>query len=324
MPSSEPERPASPRSASPDPPAPPDPVGSPDAAAAVERYIAVAARLPTASFPRESIRRAHLGELVDEFDGFVLDGFGVLNVGDEPVPGAAERIEALRAAGREVRVLTNGASFPSSRTRAKYARWNMAFDERDVVSSRDALARALADDAGRAWGFAALPGSEIERLAPNAFLLGDDPADYERAGGFVLLGTGLWNDRRQAMLEVALAERARPLLVGNPDLVAPHADGLSREPGLFAHALGDAGVAEPRFFGKPFANAFELVAETLGGIDPRRVAMVGDSPHTDLLGGTAFGWRTVLVTGHGLLKSLDVEAVLAASGIRPDFIVATT
>ena len=278
-----------------------------DAAAAVARYIAVAHRLPTASFPAESIRRAHLGELVDEIDCFVLDGFGVLNVGEAAVPGAAERVEALRAAGCQVRVLTNGASFPSERTRTKYGHWKMVFEPRDVISSRDALARELAGGDERAWGFAALPGSEIERLAPNAFLLGDDPDDYDRAEGFVLLGSGLWNARRQAMLAAALTERERPVLVGNPDIVAPHADGLSREPGLFAHALADDGVAEPRFFGKPFGLAFELVAETLEGIDPRRVAMVGDSPHTDILGGAAFGWRTVLVTDHGLMKTLDVD-----------------
>ena len=302
----------------------PDRLASLDAGAAVDRYIAVAARLPRASFPAESIRRAHLGELVEEIDCFVLDGFGVLNVGDQAVPGAAARVESLRAAGCEVRVLTNGASFPSNRTRTKYAHWKMAFEERDVISSRDALARGLADDAERLWGFAALPGSEIERLAPNAFLLGDDPDDYARAEGFVLLGSGLWNERRQAMLATALDERRRPVLVGNPDIVAPHAGGFSREPGLFAHDLADGGAAEPIFFGKPFGNAFELVAETLGDIDPRRVAMVGDSPHTDILGGAAFGWRTVLVTDHGLLRSLDVESVIERSGIRPDFIVANT
>ena len=307
-----------------DPP-PLDPgVDAVDAASAVARYIAVAPRLPEASFPDASVRRAHLGELVDEIDCFVLDGFGVLNVGASAVPGAAERVAELRAGGRGVRVLTNGASFPTTVTLEKYARWGIEFADDEVVSSRDALAEALAEEGDRRWGFAALEASGIERLAPDAVLLRDDPAVYRDVDGFVLLGTGAWTGHRQRLLHDALVERRRPVLVGNPDLVAPHEAGLSREPGLFAHALADAGVCTPRFHGKPFGNAFELVRRTLDGIDPRRVAMVGDTLHTDILGGAAAGWRTVLVLDHGLMRTLDAEAAIRESGIRPDFIVPTT
>ena len=296
-----------------------------DAAAALARYIEIAPRLPTAGFfPERSIRRAHLGELVDEIDCFVLDGFGVLNVGAHAVPGAAGRVAELRARGCEVRVLTNGASFPTGTTVGKYARWGIDFPREHVISSRDALAEAMAAEGDRPWGFAALAGSEIERFAGEAVPLGDDPADYARVEGFVLLGSGEWTAGRQARLHAALVERPRPVLVGNPDLVAPHEAGLSREPGLFAHALADAVPCAPRFYGKPFGDAFELVRRTLGDLDPARVAMVGDTLHTDILGGAAAGWRTVLVTDHGLMKTLDVERAIEESGIRPDFIVPTT
>lgn len=323
-----------------------------DAAAAVARYMEIAPRLPTAKMPSTSLRRAHLGELLDEFDCFVLDGFGVLNVGASAVPGAAERVEELRRAGCQVRVLTNGATFPSTTTAAKYAAWGIDFELAHVVSSRDALAKALADalsdrlSEGRSdgrsdgladgsqgvsdgkgpmtWGFAALETSEIQRLSPDAVLLGNDDELYDAVDGFVLLGAGSWTDEHQARLLRSLDKKCRPVLVGNPDLVAPHEAGLSREPGLYAHALEDAGVCTPVFYGKPFGNAFELVAETLDGIDPRRIAMVGDSLHTDILGGAAAGWRTVLVLDHGLMRTLDVESAIGASGIRPDFIVSTT
>ena len=106
--------------------------------------------------------------------------------------------------------------------------------------------------------------------------------------------------------------------------MAPHPGGLSREPGLYAHDIADSGLAVPEFFGKPFDNAFAIIRETLTGIDPQRVAMVGDTLHTDILGGAQAGWRTVLVTDHGLMKGMDVEQAIARSGIRPDFIVPTT
>ena len=302
------------------------PVGAVDAAAAMARYVAVRHRMPEASFPAASVRGRDLSELFDEVDAFVLDGFGVLNVGFEPVPGAATRVAAMRAAGKTVRVLTNGATLAREASAGKYREWGIDITPSEVVSSRDALIRGLAarTDALR-WGFAARPESSIARMVPGSVLLEDDPAAYDAVDGVVLLGTGLWSDARQALLADALRRRPRPVLVGNPDLVAPWPDGFSREPGLFAHALADAGLAEPVFYGKPYANAFEEVARTLpGGLDPRRIAMVGDTLHTDVLGGAAAGWRTVLVTGLGLVRELDVEACIERSGIRPDFVVETT
>ena len=56
----------------------------------------------------------------------------------------------------------------------------------------------------------------------------------------------------------------------------------------------------------------------------RRVAMVGDTLHTDTLGGAAAGCGTVLVTHHGLFKGHDVAPYISRSGIVPDIIVKTT
>jgi|GEM_PF-87599 len=296
----------------------------PDAAAAVARYQAVRHRMPASTFPEHSIHRANLEALCDEIDCFVLDGFGVLNVGDDTVPGAVERVSNLRKMGKQVRVLTNGASFPATRTRAKYEKWGMPFSADEVVSSRDALAVALKDKHHLRWGFVALDQSEINTLCPDAVLLGDNPVDYESCDGFVLLGAGTWTPEQQVLLADSLQVRPRPLLVGNPDLVAPHPGRLSQEPGWYAHLIADSGAVEPAFYGKPFDNAFELIRHTVKGTDPQRIAMVGDTLHTDILGGAQAGWRTVLVTDHGLLKGMDVEKAIVDSAIRPDFIVPTT
>ncbi len=294
------------------------------ASAAVARYEAIATRLPAAQFPKASEYRQNLFELVDDIDCFVLDGFGVLNVGDVAVPEAAVRIKQLRDVGKTLRVLTNGASYPSVNTAAKYQKWGMDFSVDEVVSSRDALATALMQHPSAVWGFAAWPDSEIARLASHSLLLENDAKAYAACDGFVLLGSGAWTLERQALLATALETRPRPVFIGNPDLVAPHPTGLSHEPGLYAHALIDSGHKNVSFYGKPFDNAFAEVRKTLGEFAPSRCAMVGDTLHTDILGGAQCGWRTVLVTGHGILKGQDVEAAISRSGIRPDFIVPTT
>ena len=55
--------------------------------------------------------------------------------------------------------------------------------------------------------------------------------------------------------------------------------------------------------------------------DPSRIIMVGDTLHTDILGGAAAGLATALVTDHGALKDLDVEAAIARSQIVPGYVL---
>jgi ribonucleotide monophosphatase NagD (HAD superfamily) len=208
---------------------------------------------------------------------------------------------------------------------ARYRALGFDFTAAEVVSSRDALAGALAVRQDLHWGFAAIEASAIGQLARLSTLLRDNPAAYDAVDGFALLGTGAWGRERQDLLLASLRARPRPVLVGNPDLVSPREDGLAAEPGLYAHEIADLTGCVPEFYGKPFANAFELVRERIGAsAPPHRIAMVGDTLHTDILGGAGIGWRTVLVMDHGLLKGFAPKTLDQISNIRPDFIADTT
>ena len=127
---------------------------------------------------------------------------------------------------------------------------------------------------------------------------------------------------RQALLEQALRDKPRDLLVGNPDLVAPVESGLSREPGHYAHRLASATGTEPVFFGKPFPAIFDMARQRIRpGTPDHRVVMVGDTLHTDILGGSAAGFKTALIQGYGFFDGADPDTAIAASGITPDFIL---
>jgi ribonucleotide monophosphatase NagD (HAD superfamily) len=52
--------------------------------------------------------------------------------------------------------------------------------------------------------------------------------------------------------------------------------------------------------------------------------MVGDTLHTDVLGGAASGMGSILVARHGLFAGRDVAPYIRRSGIRPSWIVETT
>ena len=128
---------------------------------------------------------------------------------------------------------------------------------------------------------------------------------------------------RQSFLRAALSERLRPVVVANPDLVAPQEYGLSIEPGYYAHELMDRFPdLDISFHGKPFPSVYDRVEALLGNGTPRnRIVMMGDTLHTDILGANMRGWGSVLVTGHGFLKGQDVEAAIRQSGIVPDWLI---
>jgi ribonucleotide monophosphatase NagD (HAD superfamily) len=144
------------------------------------------------------------------------------------------------------------------------------------------------------------------------------------AGGFLLLSSARWSQSDTEALTQALLAQSRPLVVANPDLVAPREEGLSFEPGLVAHEVTERTGQKAAFFGKPFGNAFDTALARLKDVPRHRIAMVGDTLHTDVLGGASAGIGTILITDHGLFRGYDVAPYISRSGIRPDWIVATT
>lgn len=296
-----------------------------DAEWAFRRYEAIRPRLPAASFPERSFFADSLTDVATCYDGFVLDSFGVLNVGETAIPGAIERMAELRRMGKRLVVLTNAATHTRAAALGKYRRMGFDFTPDEVVSSRDVAAARLAALApGAVWAAASGPGDTFADISADVIDLLERPDAFDAADGFLLLSSARWAAHPNARLLQALARRPRPVVVANPDLVAPREAGLSLEPGAYAHELADALGVTPIYFGKPFPDAFCEARSRLGDIAPDRIAMVGDTLHTDVLGGRAAGMGTILITAHGLFAGRDASPYIEASGIRPDVIVRTT
>lgn len=291
------------------------------------RYEELRPRLPAmpAALP---VPRSASGilELADRFDAFLFDAFGVLVLGDTAIPGAAAIVSRLKALGKSVHLMTNSAALGQSAVAEKYAATGFPFSEREILTSRSVLVSSLSGFSRiRRWG-AITPAYGSHQGLPDGLLtMDDDPATFWDAEGFLFLSGQRWTGDLQERLVERLKRKPGPLLIGNPDIVAPREDRLSIQPGYYGHDVLDRIGGEVFFYGKPYANAFDTAVEAIGTArgptDRKRIAMVGDTLHTDILGGAAAGLRTVLVTGHGVLKGHDPAAAIEASGIRPDFVI---
>ena len=310
----------------------------------LEIYQALRPLMP-ASRMGEARPASRLIDLLDEFDGLVLDGYGVINVGDGQIDGIAALLDAAAGRNKPVLVLTNGGSFSAEQTWRKYQDWQLPIAREDVISSRDAFVfdagkcQTKLTDVTRIGCF----GRNIEALTgDNVLAYGRDDDFWQQADEFVFLGALDWQEADQAAFEVAMIPYPRRLHIANPDVTAPQSDGrFSTEPGYWTARMmqvaANQGVeVDVRWYGKPYGPAFNLALARmqirLGSLssrpldhpfDPGRIAMVGDSLHTDILGGAAAGMTTVLITDHGLFRGQDALPFCISCGLLPDWIVGT-
>ena len=309
----------------------------------VEIYQALRPFMPTGRMG-EARPESRLIDLLDEFDGLILDGYGVINVGDGQIDGIAALLNAAASRDKPVLVLTNGGSFSAENTWKKYQDWQLPIERDDVISSRDALVfsgkrQAKLTDVTKVGCF----GRKIEALTgDNILAYGRDDDFWQQADEFVFLGALDWQEDDQTAFELAMITYPRRLHIANPDVAAPQADGrFSAEPGYWTarmmQAAANQGVeVDVKWYGKPYGPAFNLALARMQirldnlsirplnhPFDVGRIAMVGDSLHTDILGGAAAGMTTVLITDHGLFRGQDALPFCISCGLLPDWIVKT-
>ena len=254
------------------------------------------------------------------FDAVILDAWGVLNLGEVPIPRALAAVKDLRGAGVPLLVLSNDASADKASALEKHRRRGYDFRIDEIIAGLDLLPETLAELALEGPpGVIADPPAPLQALTGAMPALGDDPAPYERVPAIAFLSADRWSEPKQTLLRESLIHRPRPLIVCNPDIASPDVHLLNAEPGYFAHRIADETGVAPILCGKPEGGIYRMALERLGGVRPERVLCVGDTVHTDILGARAAGCRAMLVEG-GFCAGRDALALAAECGIWPDFV----
>jgi glycerol 3-phosphatase-2 len=276
--------------------------------------------LPPKPPPVTPRRIADVAEIAADFDLVALDAWGVLNLGESAIATAPAAVARLRAAGKRLVVLSNSGSRDAAIGAARLRRFGFDFAAAEIITGLDLVpaalsALALAPPVGLIAGAAAA----LPALARGMLALGDDAAAYDRVSGIVFLSAGAWSEARQALLAASLARRPRPLIVANPDIASPEPAGMAAEPGWYAQRIAVATSARVVLCGKPFPAIYQRMSARHPEVAPERVLCVGDTLHTDILGGRAAGCRTLLIED-GFMRGKDALALARESGIWPDFI----
>ena len=230
----------------------------------------------------------------------------------EPIPGGADAVRRLRAAGHRLRFITNNTTRSRAQLADELRRLGVELEDEELQTTAAAAARALARKRVLALTMAAIvPDLEgIEFVAENADAVMLGGADETEETGRVFTYMNL--------------ARAFQELEGGAELYCLHknrwwqtARGPLLDAGAFVAGLEYAAGVEATVLGKPSPAYFEAALESIDA-EPTLAWMVGDDVETDVVGAQRFGMRTVLVRT-GKFRPDAVED----SGTMPDAIISS-
>ena len=276
-------------------------------------------------------------ELVDQYDAFILDQFGVMHNGFEALHGAVECVEELHKAGKALIILSN-TSAPSHAALKKLPKFG--FDPNHfvgAVTSGEEASKYVRETFG----------SDVTRPSKALFITWDtsDPdnprltalpeqflaqcgnvliaASVEEADFLLLHGSEVWlqSPKNQVtslgsfidtgnfdqVIDPLLSmcvQRGLPAVCANPDFVVQTpSGGTAFMPGRIAQRYQEMG-GHCTIFGKPHSEHFVACLKQLG---LERVAHVGDSLHHDIAGASRAGVSSVFVSSGIHFQDFEVE-----------------
>ncbi|OZA03082.1 MAG: HAD family hydrolase [Rhodobacterales bacterium 17-64-5] len=253
---------------------------------------------------------ASLAEISGQYDAVFCDLWGCLHNGVTPFPAAVAALQAFRAKGGRVILLTN-APRPKSSIIKQLDDMLVPRDAwDDVVASGDAAQYAMLNGAvGHKVHFIGAAKDEVfftdfaddlQAVATANPPIARVPA--KDAEGLVVTGladdlTETPDDYRATLL---LAKTlGLPMLCANPDIIVHWGDKLLYCAGALAKEYEAMG-GKALYFGKPHPPIYELARrrlQVLGVAEDARILCIGDGIHTDVQGAIGESLDALFVTG---------------------------
>ena len=250
--------------------------------------------------------------LAARFDTALVDLDGVVYIGPDVVPGAAESLARAREAGMRVAFVTNNAARTPQAVAAHLRDLAVTAEPDDVVTAAQAAATLVAERVPAGARVLVVGGEGLrtaltERGLRPVASADDDPAavvqGFAPDVGWTLLTEG-----------VIAVRRGLPWVASNLDRTIPTARGLAPGNGALVGVIAAVTGTTPVVAGKPELALHEEAVRRTGAQHP---LVVGDRLDTDIEGANRAGVASLLVlTG----VASPGELVCAAAALRPSYI----
>ncbi|MBA2312041.1 MAG: HAD-IIA family hydrolase [Actinobacteria bacterium] len=251
---------------------------------------------------------------MDQYEALVCDLDGVVYRGDRAIDGAAEALGRLRDSGVKLLFCTNNSRSTLEQYVAKLTGLGIEVEPAEILTSAAVLEEILIERALGGKTALAVGGEGVRSALVGAgMVVNDDPESS--VADLVAVGWDPGFDYA-AMRRAALAVRASASLIAtNDDAAFPAAEGeLWPGAGAILASIEVAAGAKGEVLGKPHRPMMDAAARRLA--PAARIAVVGDRAETDLAGGVAMGWPTILV-----LSGVTTGAEARRLDPKPDYVL---
>jgi len=271
-------------------------------------------------------------DIIHSHSTFLLDMYGVLHDGNKPYPDVLQAIRELKRYNKKIIIVSNSSK---ETHHSKQSLLKLGFQPEEfykVVTSGEVTHRILFNDSTLPFPQWNIMKNLHKLKCKKIFILGGENGDdikYCESCGWepscledadLILAKGVYSiymnsatilykrvneefysRKLNKSLQIA-AKRKIPMIVANPDKVAPM-KGLPPMPGAIADTyqkiLNDAGVELEliKHVGKPFQEVYQVALENC---DEKWTVMVGDTLETDVNGRKQAECHTLWVTMDGV------------------------
>lgn len=267
--------------------------------------------------------------IAQRYKAVFFDSYGVLKNYKGLIEGAQATLDQLRDKGIAIRVLTNDASRSQEQQADSFTRLGLSGIDPEEIITSGMMAKHFLEQKIREGKIAYL-GTEnsaqyilqsgLEHIAVRDI----DLEDLEAISAFVFLDDeGFdWNIDISKTVNI-LRRKVMPVIVANSDRVYPVSrNDVSIATGGIAELVENMLNKKFIHFGKPDSQMFIYAFDQLNRsvtIAKEDILMVGDTLHTDILGGNRFGLDTILVLSGNTRKENAIN-LIESTGIIPDYI----
>ena len=273
-------------------------------------------------------------EIVDSYEVFILDMWGVLYNGSGLYEGVSDCLAELKKAGKQIALLSNA---PRKSQCIKQNLSDAGLDEshyNHVVTSGD-MTHAFLKSEERLENFA---GNKCYFIGAERHLVLLEGTDIEvvskaEEADFILLTGPRTFEEHLKDFHLELNECAKyelPMICANPDKFVM-VDGKKMVcAGLLAQYYQML-KQRVQYFGKPFGMVYKAVHEFYPDVPHDDILVVGDAFETDIKGGTQSGYDSALIAGGIHLDELggewgktpsldDIEVLCSQYGLWPHYV----
>jgi HAD superfamily hydrolase (TIGR01450 family) len=267
--------------------------------------------------------------IAKQFKAVFLDSYGVIKNYNGLIDGVQNTIEFIRNENIALRVLTNDASRSRTQQAENFHKLGLLDIQKEEIITSGMMAKHFLEQkisSGKIGYLGTENSAEyilqsgLEHIAVRDI----NEKNVHEISAFVFLDDeGFdWNTDINKTINL-LKHKNIPVIVANSDKLYPVSKThVSIATGSIAQLAENILNKNFIHFGKPDSQMFMYAFEQLNltaTYTKKEILMVGDTLHTDILGGNKFGLRTALVLS-GNTDAEEAELQIHATGIIPDFI----